>query len=350
MKKILVIEDNEAIRENIAEILEIAGYEVFTAENGKTGVDIALKNIPDLVLCDIMMPVLDGYGTLHIFQKNTNLSNIPFIFLTAKTERADLRKAMEMGADDYIPKPFTELELLSAIENRWRKQQNQQSSQQRVESFKQFWQEAKAHKELKTLSDNRKVFKYKKKQIIYSQGSEPLKLYFLQKGRVKIYKIHPDGKELITEICTEGDFFGYNALIENTNYVESAEFLEDSEVIAIPKDEFMDLLFKNQNISFQFIKMLANNITEKEKFLLNTTYNSLRKRVAETLANIAPKFDTGKGEIKLEISREDLASLVGTATESLIRTLSDFKEEKLIDIIKGKIIIRDLNKVKNLKY
>src|ERR671912_165534 len=118
MKKILIIEDNEEVRENTSEILELSNYKVFTAENGKIGVEIAKKEKPDLIVCDIMMPVLDGYGVLHLLGKNEETSGIPFIFLTAKTERGDLRKGMEMGADDYITKPFDEIELLNAIEVR----------------------------------------------------------------------------------------------------------------------------------------------------------------------------------------------------------------------------------------
>src|SRR5690242_7943732 len=106
MQKILLIEDNNEIRENMAEILDLAGYEVFTAPNGKDGIKTAIQEIPDLILCDIMMPVLDGYGVLHMLQKHEALENVPFIFLTAKSERLEIRKGMELGADDYITKPF----------------------------------------------------------------------------------------------------------------------------------------------------------------------------------------------------------------------------------------------------
>src|SRR3954468_16685244 len=116
MKKILLIEDNDDIRENTAEILELANYKVFTAENGKAGIEQAMKTKPDLIVCDIMMPVLDGYGVLFALHKNLEFQNIPFIFLTAKTERSDFRKGMEAGADDYITKPFDATELLTAID------------------------------------------------------------------------------------------------------------------------------------------------------------------------------------------------------------------------------------------
>src|SRR6187399_870850 len=100
MRRLLVIDDHVDIRENIAEILSLAGYETFTAENGKKGVEMALKEHPDLVICDIMMPELDGYGVLHLLRKNAATEEIPFLFLTAKTELTDFRKGMNMGADD----------------------------------------------------------------------------------------------------------------------------------------------------------------------------------------------------------------------------------------------------------
>src|SRR5690349_3150357 len=101
MKTILIIEDNKDVRENTAEILEMASYKVLQAENGKVGVDVAQNVKPDLIICDIMMPVLDGYGVIHLLNKNPETASIPFIFLTAKSERSDVRKGMEMGADDY---------------------------------------------------------------------------------------------------------------------------------------------------------------------------------------------------------------------------------------------------------
>ena len=117
MEKILLIEDNEALRENTAEILSLANYDVSTAENGKIGVEMAMANPPDLIVCDIMMPVLDGYGVFQILSKNPDLQHVPFIFLSAKSERNDLRKGMEMGADDYITKPFQFEEVLIRVQN-----------------------------------------------------------------------------------------------------------------------------------------------------------------------------------------------------------------------------------------
>src|SRR5687767_1952309 len=120
-KKILLIEDNNDIRETTAVILELAQYTTITARNGKEGVELAMSESPDLIICDIMMPVLDGYGVLHLLSKNEKTAGIPFIFLTAKAERWEIRKGMDMGADDYISKPFDDIELLNAIESRLRR-------------------------------------------------------------------------------------------------------------------------------------------------------------------------------------------------------------------------------------
>jgi len=115
MKKILVIEDTLNVRENICEILETEDYEVHSAENGRLGLEMAANIQPDLVLCDIMMPEMDGYETLKAMRQNIATSTVPFIFLTAKNTRQDQRLGMELGADDYIPKPFTIDELLGGV-------------------------------------------------------------------------------------------------------------------------------------------------------------------------------------------------------------------------------------------
>src|SRR5688500_7697521 len=116
MKKILVIEDNTFIRENTAEILELAHYEVITAENGEAGVQMALNEKPDLIICDVLMPLLDGFNVLRFLKENDESSKTPFIFLSAKTEKTDINEGMELGADDYIKKPFSDFELLQAVE------------------------------------------------------------------------------------------------------------------------------------------------------------------------------------------------------------------------------------------
>ena len=351
MKSVLVIYDNSDIRDNTAEILDLAGYKTFTAENGKRGVDIAVKEKPDVIVCDIMMPELDGYGVLHLLRKNEETQNIPFIFLTAKTERSDFRKGMEMGADDYITKPFEDIELLNAIEIRLKKAEildhKYASSPQGIS---QFIKDVKDSGLMNHLADQYNIETYGKKQMLYQEGKRPRFLYYLIKGKVKGFKTHEDGKEYITDLFSQGDFMGYPALIEDKNYDDSALVLEDSDIMQVPREDFLQMIYGDINIAAKFIRIITQNVKEKEDRLLNLAYSSLRKRVAKALVDIQSKYNsTGEGK-PIEISREDIAHYVGTATESLIRTLSDFKAEKLIEIKEGKIIISNIEKLKNLLY
>ena len=125
MKKILVVEDAQSLRKDIVEMLGFEGFEAIGAENGLVGVDRARQVLPDLIICDIMMPGLDGYGVLEELRKDTLTSTIPFIFLTARTDRVDVRQGMELGADDFLTKPFHAAELLATVRTRLKKQEDQ---------------------------------------------------------------------------------------------------------------------------------------------------------------------------------------------------------------------------------
>jgi CheY-like chemotaxis protein len=348
---VLVIDDNTDIRENTAEILDLAGYKTFTAENGKKGVEIAIREKPSVIVCDIMMPELDGYGVLHLLRKNPGTQHIPFIFLTAKTERSDFRKGMEMGADDYITKPFEDIELLNAVEIRLKKSailDNQYTPS--ASGLTQFLQDVKSTGLLGKLSEQYEVIGYDKKQVLYTEGKRPRFLFYVVKGKVKGYRTNEEGKEYITNLYSEGDFIGYAALIEDKNYDDSAAILEDAEMMQIPREDFLQMVYSDISIASKFIHIMTMNVKEKEERLLALAYSSLRKRVAKALVDIVSKFNLSGAGAPIEISREDIAQYVGTATESLIRTLSDFKAEKRIDIKSGKIIVQDVEKLKNLLY
>jgi CRP-like cAMP-binding protein len=355
MRRLLVIDDHDDIRENIAEILTLAGYEVFTAPNGKRGVEIALKEKPELVICDIMMPELDGYGVLHLLRKNEPTLNTPFIFLTARTERADFRKGMEMGADDYITKPFDDIELLNAIEIRLKKNDVLQAKYSGdAKGASEFIAGLSASGVLRLDPATAETQELSKKMVLYQEGKRPKGLFLLISGKIKAFRINEDAKEYITNLYVPGDYIGYLPLLENKSYEDSAEVLEDAEVAVFPKEEFLDALYKDLEVAGKFIRLIALNVKEKEERLLSLAYGSLRKRVAKGLLDIHVKFAansrTGSSRVPLSITREDIAQYIGTATESLIRTLSDFKAEKLIDIQEGKIHILDLQKLQHLLY
>jgi DNA-binding response OmpR family regulator len=350
MQKILLIEDNDEIRENMAEILDLAGYEVTTAANGKDGIKTAIQEIPDLILCDIMMPVLDGYGVLHMLQKHEALENVPFIFLTAKSERLEVRKGMELGADDYITKPFDGTELLNAIEGRLKKAA---ALKKRIaastEDIQQLIGFSLGKDYLAAFKEGRNTNQYKRKQVIYAEGNHPTKLYYIVKGKVKTYIRNESGKELIVGLYNEGDFLGYMALMENAVYKETAEPLSDVELALIPTSEFDKLLSDNPVVMKKFIAMLAQNIHEKETRLLGIAYNSLRKKVADTLVTLYQKYNTpATADYTIDLSRENLAAIAGVAKESLIRMLGELKEEDLIELEGSRIKILQLKKLEDM--
>lgn len=349
-KTILLIEDNPEMRENTAEILELSNYKVITAENGKAGVELARKNKPDLIICDIMMPELDGYGVLHMLSKSPETGGIPFIFLTAKAEKNDFRKGMTLGADDYLTKPFDDIELLDAVEVRLKKADLLKKEYEKsVKGFDEFVDNVKGLSDLTSLTNERSLKNFRKKETVFAEGNYPSAIYMVNKGKVKTFKTNEAGKELITGIHTEGDFIGYVALLEDSAYNESAEVLEDAEIYIIPKQDFFTLIYNNREVSSTFVKMLSNNLAEREDRLIRLAYNSVRKRAAEALVMLNERYRKEGEKTIIPISREDLASIVGTATESVIRTLSDFKDEKLIEVQKGNIIITNLEKLQKMK-
>lgn len=345
MKKILLIEDNPDVRENTSEILALANYYVMTAENGKIGVELALREKPDLIICDIMMPELDGYGVLHILGKNIETASIPFIFLTAKTEKTDFRKGMNLGADDYLTKPFDDTELLNAIETRLRKNEILKKYDVTPHGLDEFIKDAGQVLNLKELGKDKKIKTFKKKTEIFSEGDTPTSMYLIKSGNVKIFKSHPEGKDLIVSLYKANEFFGFESLLENTTYTVSAIAMDDSELVIIPKHDFLTLIGSNLQVSHTFISLLCHKIKEKENQLLNLAYNSVRQRTADALLKVYKLRETEK---KLSISRDDLSKIVGTASESVIRVLSDFKDEGAIDIETGKIVILQPEKLEKI--
>lgn len=336
---ILIIEDNANMADNIAGILELANYKVISAPNGKIGTALAQQHHPDLILCDIMMPELDGYGVLHILSSNPDTSNIPFIFVTAKADKTDFRTGMNLGADDYITKPFDDFDLLKVVETRLRKAH--QAEGKAPVSTKDLM-------EFEKLVGNCPVKKVRKKELLFLEFQSPNSLFVVKKGSMKTYKINSDGKEFITGIHNAGAYLGYTTLLEEKPYNENAEALETTEVYVVPKDAFLSFIYSNKEIAQKFIKMISANLDESEKRMLDLAYHSVRQRVAGVLLQIEKESTGTSKEATITVARKDLANLIGTAVESLNRTLSDFKEERLIDISDEGIKIVNRTKLEHL--
>lgn len=330
MKTILLIEDDTALRENTAELLELAGYSVITAPNGKIGVQKALAIIPQVIVCDIMMPEMDGYGVLQEMTRNPKTRHIPFIFLSAKTEHKEIRKGMDMGADDYITKPFEEEELISAIESRVARTKILFDREKAKET-----EEDDAIRNLHQLKnffwDEGEVSNYKRGMVVYNWGERSNAIYLILKGVVKTHTMDVNGKELITGLYKPDDFLGFTSFDENIPYNETATAVEDTELVGISKKQVSEILKKSQEVSMELMNLLTDNLSTVKNQLIQMAYSSVRKKTASTILQFVNVINPKPGN-PIRILRSDLAATAGIATESLIRTLSDFKKDGLIEI------------------
>jgi len=334
MKHILLIEDDENLRNSLVEILTFAKYRVEVATDGKAGIKLAMSNPPDLIISDTEMPQLDGFGVLHLVKKNEKLKDIPYIFITPNTDVEEMRRALRMGVCDFITSPISETDLLYSVERCIQKKQAEEANARHANLFLNSLSET-----VNLINEDREVRTFRSKEIIYAKNTRPGFLYYVKKGSVKTYQTNDAGKKYITDIYSEGDFFGYASLFLESLYTENAEVLEHCELLLVPKDEFLKAVHFNEKTTKDFISHIAKDLCKREEQLLHLAYNSVRKRVADALMMMSQKIaDRNSPNPKFKISRTDLAQTIGIAKESLIRAIADFKTERLIDI-DGKVII-----------
>ena len=347
--KILIIEDNHDVRENLSEILVLSGYESVTAVNGKEGVQAALREMPNLILCDVMMPELDGYGVLRILSRNPATSQIPFIFLTAKTELADVRRGMTLGADDYITKPFDDVELLDTIEMRLSKSRSAGSStihsgtlinlpndKQLLDSLPEHFMEA----------ESRLI---RKKDLLYAEGQTCRNVFILKSGRAIASKIDDYSKEVITHLYKPPMIIGISSVFTGQRYRETVKVFEDLEVIPVKKDDFIHFALTHPAAAYYFLHQISMDQLKADEKLLLQAFGSVRMKLASTLCDLFASYEK-KGKAVITISREDLANMAGTAKETIIRCLTEFKEEDLIEIQGSDLIIESVQKLIDLRY
>src|SRR5579872_907008 len=240
MKKILLIEDEESAAGNLKELLGLSNYAVICAADGRQGVRTAVAEKPDLIICDAVLPVLDGYGVIHALQQYSETRSIPVIMLTSLSEKDDFRKAMMAGADDFLSKPFDGVELLRSVEACLTRRMRLQSEHP-VKAAHAPAGETGAEPRSWSPGD-REVRSFKRKAILYAEGQRVLQVWYIVKGRVKTYLLNSDGKELITRIYGPGDCVGYIAAIRGGSYTDNAQVLDDTGLIIISRAEFLDIL------------------------------------------------------------------------------------------------------------
>ncbi len=348
-ENILVIEDDPEVRTLLKKVLTIFDFQFTEAINGKVGLEMALEYLPDLILCDIKMSELDGYGVLYQLKQSPQTFDIPFIFMTAQDERTSFRRGMDMGADDYLTKPFTEQELINAIEIRLKiKKQNLINFQKtKPGNYKNGTSEGGLLL-LKKLVQGNKPRLFKKNQTIFYEGDQSQGLYLLKEGLIKAIKIEESGLELITSIYAEGEYIGYRSLLDSEVYSETTVAIEDCFVHIQSKEKLIPIMDNYPEIKVYFMELLSKNIQKKENQLLELAYHSVKKKVAESLLKLYKK--TTNPSKCFHISREDLSSMTGVTGETISRTLKILIDEHLIEK-KGSLITlispEKLEKIKN---
>ncbi len=195
-----------------------------------------------------------------------------------------------------------------------------------------------------TISENKNSISHKKGQILYYEGTKPLGIFCIQSGVVKVFKTASNGKEQIIYLAKAGDFLGYAALLGEENYGTTATIIEDATICFIPRDAFLSTLLSNTPFFKRITKALSHELGILQEKLTDSTQKSIRERLAYILLQLSQSFGVEGNEsrkIDLVLSREEIAGLVGTATESVIRLLSEFKKDGLIQLEGKRIIIKD---------
>ncbi len=341
--KILIIEDNTEMRENICEILELANYEIHSAPDGLSGIQAARQHKPDLILCDIMMPNLDGFGVLKILQQDESMKNIPLIFLTAKAEREDFRKGMNLGAEDYLLKPFEDTDLLEVIENKLKKYMELSINRtSKILSGLIQFKEFEKLQSIQELIQNTSPKELVKKTKIWQQHDNINNLYYLEQGIFKEVLDTVGGKEFIIEFYSSPGFAGLRYLFQS-KYNSYAEVIEPAVVKIIPKKILEEIILKD-NLLTSFLHY-SDDITQDyiQRLSINS-FGNVREKVAFHLCHLSSKLNLSA----IHLSREDLAGYCGIAKETLIRTLTEFKEEKLIKLNQEGLVILQQQKLISL--
>jgi CRP-like cAMP-binding protein/FixJ family two-component response regulator len=345
---ILVINDDTESRQTIVALLTLSGYEVLIAEDGKKGLGILLsKQRPDLILCNISMPKLDGYGVLRAIHNIPNMSNIPFIFLSSSAN-GELRKAMNLGADDYLVKP-TDEDLLEVISIQLKKSGRiKQQFEKGSKKLAALIDDSDNFKDVFFSSPYKAIKKVKAKQAIYMEGDTSNFVYYLAKGKIKTFRLNEEGKEMITGLYKEGDVFGYKSFFENLRR-ESCTAMGESELVYIPREKFLEVLQSNNDLSLQLIKIILDHLLESGDRMMKLAYNSSSKKIAQALLFYSKVYQNGQEDFPFD--RRDISALAGVAKESVSRKMSYFNAKGLIKINpkNGNIKIHDHGKMDKLK-
>ena len=328
---ILIIEDNEEVRENLSEILELYGYRTTTAADGLAGAKRAIAEPPDLILCDVMMPELDGFGVLNLLSENPLTATIPFVFITARTETEDIRRGMNLGADDYITKPFYKDELLQVVRTRLRKAAGRQGGAPNAQAAPARLSDPDRGRALleQAFDEEGSQRSYDPGSTVVREGDYPHFVYRLRSGRVHLSRSHDYGRDYILTELGPDEWFGMPSVLEQSNFHFTARVATEPVVLQqLPRATFLELVRREHTVADTILQLMAGKLVHRSGQLVNQAYDSVRRRTALLLCDL---YDRHPDE-PLVLSREELAQMVGTTKETVIRTLSEFRRDGLLQV------------------
>ncbi|WP_116125435.1 response regulator [Lewinella sp. IMCC34183] len=342
---ILIIEDNAEVRENLAEILTLSGFRTTTAADGIAGVKLAQQESFDLILCDVMMPELDGYGVLDLLAERETTAGIPFIFITARSEKEDVRRGMNLGADDYITKPFYKDELLQVIRTRLRKAARRKPAAGPAPTVHLSDPE-------RGLAHLRTVFERDGQSREYGAGATivgaddyPHFVYRVESGQVHLSRTHPYGRDYIVAVLDTGEYFGIPAVLERSVSPYTARPATGGATCRLlPADRLRELIASDRTVTEGLMHLMARRVARQNDRLVLQAYDSVRRRTALVLCDLQER-QPGQ---PLELAREELAQMVGTTKESAIRALADFRRDGLLETEGRRIVLLDPEGLRNL--
>jgi DNA-binding response OmpR family regulator len=327
MYKILIIEDDGLFSKSAEEILRLSDYEVLVAADGRNGVKKAIELIPDLILCDIQLPDLDGFGVLKAIRNSDRLRKTLFIFMSGIPQHQDFRRAMDSGADDFLLKPFTGTELLMSVSSRL----------QRLEQLSESDSPLLDDDNLPINFQDRLAVRYplthfKKNAQVFHSGQNIHFLIFLVEGILRCSRFDHSGKELTVAIYSPGQFVGLTEWLQGLQFQDDGHALTDLVFISVPVADFKFEILRARGVSTLLTRQLATELRNQNELLLNLAYQDLRGKVAYAFLRLHGVMQNQMDpKQSLPITRVILATIAGIAKESAVRTVLDFIEEGLLE-------------------
>ena len=343
---ILVIDDVQDVRENVAELLELSGHHVLQAEDGYAGIRMAKQHGPDLIVCDIMMPGIDGYGVAEILARHRSTQHIPLIYLTAKAESIDFKKGLQKGAVDYITKPFEGHELVESVALRLKQISASKPRDASDTGWKNWVEYLYTDAPVDLVGTPYDRLELPSEKVLFAQKEQANHVYFIRSGAIRWEYMDALGRSFCFNLSRGGDFVGWTFDFQEGSHAYTAIAVTPCELVRIPMVQVQELLLSQPGMALTWGEIEL----EQQAKLMTTTAGLLFGTARQNLARVLLSFAEWDGNHwVLDLPREILAKSTGLAYETVIRLISQFKADGLL-VTKGRrISLLDRNGILKLQ-